>query len=64
MSTGQDCGLQERNPGEWYLLLENREDEDYDEYGPFDDMDAALRYLNRFANPGGFWVERYTPPAA
>lgn len=56
MSSSRDCGIQEKAPNEWYLLLEN--DEGYDSYGPFNSMDAALKYLNRFPNPGGFWVER------
>lgn len=61
MSTGLDCYFEEKNPGEWYLFLEemygSKLDIDYDQYGPFKTFTQARNYLSyNFANPGGWSV--------
>lgn len=72
MSTGLECQIVERKPGEWYYILE-----DYDAlkmawdwrehataYGPFPSEDAACRHLSdNHANPGGYWTIPFDPEA-
>jgi hypothetical protein len=68
MSTGLNCNLYERKPGEWYYLLERWDSPkggwDWREYatayGPFGTEDEAYDHLrDNHANPGGSCVERY-----
>lgn len=59
MSTGLDCYFEEKQPGEWYLFLEEdygyKLDISYDKYGPFATFEQARKYLHHnFANPGGY----------
>lgn len=62
MSTGLNCTLYERRPGEWYYLLEDASSpkgaadwrEHATAYGPFATEDAAFDHLAAWhANPGG-----------
>lgn len=64
MSTGLDCRFIEKNPGEWYMELEqdygSKLDPEYDRYGPFSTFAEAEEYLDRnFANPGGYSIRRH-----
>jgi hypothetical protein len=62
MSTGADCQIIERKPGEWTLRLQCYPygcNEEYQTFGPFKSEDAAIEYLDdNFANPGG-WTTTY-----
>ena len=70
MSTGLNCGFIEVEVGKWYYLLEDSNSPkgawDWREYatayGPFGDLKAAQRDLfDEHANPGGYWVDPYSP---
>lgn len=64
MSTNLECCFLERQPGQWFYLLESGWDEDAfdwreeaDVYGPFDSQEKAYEHLrDNHPNPGGFWV--------
>lgn len=61
MSTGLDCYFEEKQPGEWYLFLEeeygHKLDIVYDKFGPFITFTEAREFLDyNFANPGGWGV--------
>lgn len=62
-STGADCNIIEREPGKWYLSIQQYpygDNPNYDEKGPFSSDNAALAYLNKkYANPGGYGVIPY-----
>lgn len=59
MSSGRDCIMEEVEPGQWMIDLENDEgrwnDPEYDRYGPITGtMDEAYHWLaDRVGNPGG-----------
>jgi hypothetical protein len=56
-STGQNCYFFKATDGKWYMALEDRfQRDEYDYYGPFESEDAAIDYLDNFANPGGYSV--------
>lgn len=64
MSSGLDCWFHEKEPGKWYMGLEqaygSKLDIEYDEYGPFPSFPEAHKYLHdNFQNPGGFSVEEH-----
>lgn len=64
MSTGLDCYFEEKQPGEWYLFLEEeygyKLDINYDRYGPFSTFVKAREYLNHnFANLGGYSINSH-----
>jgi hypothetical protein len=68
MSTGANCIIVEKRPGQWYLRVQQYPygaTTEYDERGPFSSKDGALKCLDRnFPNPGGFWVKHYDPANA
>ena len=72
MSTGLNCTFEETEPGKWYYVLEdygapkNAWDwrENATAYGPFGSLDDAIDHLGRMhANPGGYFVNRYSDRA-
>ena len=70
MSTNSECHIIERNPDQWFYILEDynapKNAWDWREhasaYGPFVSEDAADEHLfAKHANPGGSSVEEYDP---
>jgi len=71
-STGLDCGFYLANDGKWYMYHETWNEGGsggsgmYEDYGPFNSLEQAERYLDdNFANPGGFSEDhsgRMNPP--
>lgn len=56
-SSSRHCSFYKASNGKWYMELARREyggREDSDCYGPFPDEASALKYLDRFSNPGGY----------
>ena len=57
MSTGADCQIIEKKPGQWYYKLQcypYGATEEYHESGPFRSEEAAEDHLHQHnANPGG-----------
>ncbi len=64
MSTGADCQIYEKTPGEWFYKLQHwpyGETPEYSEYGPFNSEDSAILHLSdNHANPGGYCVTPYS----
>ena len=63
MSTGADCIIIEKKPGEWHYRLQHwpyGECPEYSEYGPFNSEDSAILHLSdNHANPGGWSTYHY-----
>jgi len=63
MSTGANCHIIERAPGQWYYELQRwpyGETPDYDTEGPFRTLDAAEDHLRaNYANPGGYYITTF-----
>lgn len=61
MSTGANCRLVERKPGQWYYELQRwpyGDNPSYDEEGPFGTYQAAAAHLRgHHANPGGYSIQ-------
>lgn len=59
MSTGANCRIIEKAPGQWFYELQQYpygETETYDVAGPFPTFQAAHTHLHKHnANPGGYW---------
>lgn len=63
MSTGADCIIEEREPGQWWYRLQQYPygaTEEYNEYGSFPSEAAAVEHLHKnHANPGGYVTVPY-----
>ena len=60
MSTGANCRIKEKKPGQWYYELQQYpygQTEDYDTEGPFKTFREADMHLDaNHANPGGYSI--------
>ncbi len=58
-SSSRYCSMYKATNGKWYMELAAREYGDYEDataYGPFSSMEAVMKHLQGFSNPGG-WDE-------